>query len=224
MFNFVGTPVPLLELESVEENGKRFYPVPSGEKYPSVTTVTSIRSKQSILAWRKNVGDEVADKISYRASRRGTALHAMIEAYLKGTITEEHEEEVLSSFLFKICKGSLNRINNIHALEAPLFSDYLRLAGRVDCIAEFDGILSVIDFKSASKVKKESWIENYFVQETAYAAMYFERTGIKVEQIVTIISTEEGECQVIIKNDLSKYFNLLKEYIQEYEEQNSNGI
>ena len=224
MFNFVGTPVPLLELESVEENGKRFYPVPSGQKYPSVTTVTSIRSKKSILAWRQNVGEEVANKISHRASRRGTSLHAMIEAYLKGTPVKDEDEEVLSSFLFKICKGSLNRINNIHALEAPLYSDYLRLAGRVDCIAEFYVILSVIDFKSSSKLKKESWIENYFVQETAYAAMYFERTGIKVEQIVTIISTEEGECQVIIKNDLSKYFNLLKEYIQEYEEENSNGI
>jgi len=224
MFNFVGTPVPLLELESVEENGKRFYPVPSGERYPSVTTVTSIRSKESILTWRKRVGDEVADKISYRASRRGTSLHAMIEAYLKGTIVEDHEKEVLSSFLFKICKGDLDRINNIHALEAPLYSDYLRIAGRVDCIAEFDGVLSVIDFKSSSKIKRESWIENYFVQETAYAAMYFERTGIKVEQIVTIISTEEGECQVISKNDLSKYFALLKVYIQEYEEQTNNGI
>jgi len=135
MFNFVGTPVPLLELESVEENGKRFYPVPSGQKYPSVTTVTSIRSKKSILAWRQNVGEEVANKISHRASRRGTSLHAMIEAYLKGTPVKDEDEEVLSSFLFKICKGSLNRINNIHALEAPLYSDYLRLAGRVDCIA-----------------------------------------------------------------------------------------
>jgi genome maintenance exonuclease 1 len=222
MFNFVGTPVPLLELESVEEDGRRFYPVPSGEKYPSVTTVTSIRSKEKILEWRKRVGEDEANKVSTRASRRGTSLHAIIEAYLKNE--KCNDEEVLSTFLFKICKSVVNRINNIHALEAPLYSHYLRLAGRVDCIAEFDGILSIIDFKTASKAKKESWIENYFVQETAYAAMYYELTGVKVEQIVTIIATEEGECQVFIKKDLDKYFSLLKEYIQEFEGEKNNGL
>lgn len=222
MFNFVGTPVPLVELESVEINGKRFYPVPNGEKYPSVTTVTSVRSVEKIMEWRKRVGEDEANRVSTRASRRGTSLHAIIESYLKNEKCDD--EEVLSTFLFKICKSVVNRINNIHALEAPLYSHYLRLAGRVDCIAEYDGILSVIDFKTSSKLKKEAWIENYFVQETAYAAMYYELTGIKIEQIVTIIATEEGECQVFVKKDLDKYFSLLKEYIREFEGKKNNGL
>jgi ATP-dependent exoDNAse (exonuclease V) beta subunit len=221
MFNFVGTPVELKELESFERDGKRYYAVHDNIEYRSVTTVTSIRSKKSIDAWRKRVGDEVADNISERATRRGTALHAIIESYLKNELKEINEDP-LPTTLFKVCKSTLDRINNIHALEAPLYSDYLRLAGRVDCICEFDGILSVVDFKSASKSKEEEWIENYFVQETAYAAMYYERTGIKVEQIVTIIATEDGECQVFIKNNLDEYFSLLKEYIKEFEVYNSH--
>jgi genome maintenance exonuclease 1 len=222
MFNFVGTPVALKELESFERDGKRFYPITNGIEYPSVTTVTSIRTKKSIEEWRKKVGEEKANDIMLRASRRGTKYHAIIESYLKNEL-EEINDEPLPSMLFKISKSTLNRINNIHALEAPLYSDYLRLAGRVDCICEFDGILSIVDFKSSTKVKEEKWIENYFVQETAYAAMYYERTGVKVDQIVTIIATEDGECQVFIKNDLDKYFSLLKEYILEFERCNAHG-
>lgn len=216
MFNFVGTPVPLVELESVEENGKRFYPVPNGEKYTSVTTVTGIRTKKSILEWRKRVGEEKANLTAGRASRRGTALHAIIESYLKNDL-KLSDDEPLPSLLFKICKTALDRISNICALEAPLYSDYLRLAGRVDCIAEYDGIPSVIDFKSSTKLKEEKDIEHYFVQCAAYAAMYYERTGTKPEQIVVIIASEDGDCQVFIKNNLDKYFKLLKEYIKEYE-------
>jgi genome maintenance exonuclease 1 len=222
MFNFVGTPVALKDLESFERDGKRFYPIANGIQYPSVTTVTSIRSKKGIEEWRKRVGEEKANDIMNRASRRGTKYHAIIESYLKNEL-EEVNDEPLPSMLFKISKSTLNRINNIHALEAPLYSDYLRLAGRVDCICEFDGILSIVDFKSSTKVKEEEWIENYFVQETAYAAMYYERTGVKVDQIVTIIATEDGECQVFIKSDLDKYFSLLKEYILEFERCNTHG-
>jgi genome maintenance exonuclease 1 len=222
MFNFVGTPVALKELESFERDGKRFYQITNGIEYPSVTTVTSIRSKKSIEEWRKRVGEEKANDIMDRASRRGTKYHAIIESYLKNEL-EEINDEPLPSMLFKISKSTLNRINNIHALEAPLYSDYLRLAGRVDCICEFDGILSIVDFKSSTKVKEEEWIENYFVQETAYAVMYYERTGVKVDQIVTIIATEDGECQVFIKSDLDKYFSLLKEYILEFERCNVHG-
>jgi genome maintenance exonuclease 1 len=221
MFNFVGTPVELKELESYERDGKRFYLVDDNVEYRSVTTVTSIRSKKSIAEWRNRVGEEVANATSARASRRGTTLHAIIESYLKNELKKINEDP-LPTTLFKICKSTLDRINNIHALEAPLYSHYLRLAGRVDCICEFDGILSIVDFKSATKVKEEEWIENYFVQETAYAAMYYERTGIKVEQIVTIIATEDGECQVFIKRDLDKYFSLLKEYIKEFEDANTH--
>ena len=110
----------------------------------------------------------------------------------------------------------MDRIDNIHLLESPLYSDYLRVAGRVDCIAEFDGELAVIDFKTATREKKEEWIENYFVQETAYAVMYYERCGVKVDKIVTLIAIEDGATQVIQKYDLDYYHTLLKEYITEF--------
>ena len=97
-----------------------------------------------------------------------------------------------------------------------MFSHYLGLAGRVDCIAEFDGELAVIDFKTSTKEKNEDHIEHYFVQETAYAAMFLERTGIEVKKIVTLIATEEGTIQIFQKYNLDDYLQLLKSYIEEF--------
>ena len=118
--------------------------------------------------------------------------------------------------MFQSAKSTLNRISNIHCLETFLYSHYLGLAGRVDCIAEFDGELAVIDFKTSSKEKKEDWIEHYFVQETAYAAMFLERSGIEVKKIVTLIATEEGTIQIFEKYNLDDYLQLLKTYISEF--------
>ena len=217
MFNLVGPPVPLTEMNAVTKtNGLRLYEVGDGKWYPSVTTVTSHRKKDSIIKWRKRVGEAEANKISGRASARGNKFHSMVESYLKNETVSFDDKSPLASFLFKTAKETLHRINNIHLLESPLYSDSLRIAGRVDCIAEFDGELAVIDFKTSTKEKKESWIENYFVQETAYAAMYYERSGVKVDKIVTLIATEEGGMQIIEKYDLDYYYVLLEEYIQEF--------
>jgi len=217
MFKTVGPPVPLTEMNAVTKgDGLRLYEVGDGKWYPSVTTVTSHRKKDSILKWRKRVGEAEANKISGRASARGNKFHSMVESYLKNNKVSFDDKSPLASFLFKTAKETLHRINNIHLLESPLYSDSLRIAGRVDCIAEFDGELAVIDFKTSTKEKKESWIENYFVQETAYAAMYYERSGVKVDKIVTIIATEEGGMQIIQKYDLDYYYVLLEEYIQEF--------
>ena len=217
MFKTVGPPVPLTEMNAVTKgDGLRLYEVGDGKWYPSVTTVTSHRKKDSILKWRKRVGEAEANKISGRASARGNKFHSMVESYLKNNKVSFDDKSPLASFLFKTAKETLHRINNIHLLESPLYSDSLRIAGRVDCIAEFDGELAVIDFKTSTKEKKESWIENYFVQETAYAAMYYERSGVKVDKIVTIIATEEGGMQIIEKYDLDYYYVLLEEYIQEF--------
>jgi len=122
----------------------------------------------------------------------------------------------LSVRMFHIAKPTLDRINNIHCLETFLYSHYLGLAGRVDCIAEFDGELAVIDFKTSTKEKKEDWVEHYFVQETAYAAMFLERSGLEVQKIVTLIATEEGSVQVFQKYNLDDYLQLLKSYIEEF--------
>jgi genome maintenance exonuclease 1 len=99
-------------------------------------------------------------------------------------------------------------VNNIHALEIPLYSHHLKVAGRVDCIAEYDGQLSIIDFKTSSKLKEESWIKGYFMQCSAYAVMYEERTGIPVSQIVIMIAVDSEHPQVFIKkrNDYIKDF------------------
>jgi genome maintenance exonuclease 1 len=216
MFNFVTLPVQLEELESIDKDGKRFYPTPSGNEYPSITTVTSFKKAAFFKEWRRKVGEEVADRKTARATGRGTAFHSIVESYLKNESLEEHKIKPLPFTLFQLAKPILNRINNIHVLEGALYSDYLRVAGRVDCIAEFDGELAVIDFKTSDKEKKEEWIENYFVQATAYAVMFYELTGIQPTKIVIIIATEEGECQVIEKTNLDYYFTLLKEYIDAF--------
>jgi genome maintenance exonuclease 1 len=217
MFNLVGPPVPLTEMNAVtKSNGLRLYEVGENKWYPSVTTVTGHRTKDKIMKWRKRVGEKEANKISGRASSRGNKFHSMVECYLKNETVKFDEKNPLASFMFKTAKDTLNNINNIHLLESPLYSDHLRIAGRVDCIAEYEGKLSVIDFKTSTKPKKESWIENYFVQETAYAVMYYERCGVKVDSIVTIISTEEGSMQIIQKTDLDYYYQLLVEYINEF--------
>jgi len=216
MFKTVGPPVPLTELNAVTKEKGRLYEVSEGKWYPSVTTVTGIRKKDQILKWRRKVGEETANKICGRATSRGNKFHSMVECYLKNEDVKFDEKHPLASFLFKSAKDTLDRINNIHLLESPLYSDKLCLAGRVDCIAEFDGVLSVIDFKTSTREKKIEWIENYFVQETAYAAMYYERCGVKVDQIVTLIATEEGVIQVVEKTDLNYYYELLLEYINEF--------
>jgi genome maintenance exonuclease 1 len=217
MFNFVHT-TDFLEPKVTEENGVRFYKFPNQDKYyPSVTSVTGIRSKQGILEWRKRVGEKEANRVSAAATSRGNAFHNYSEKYLKSTLCKEDKDHPLAWYMFSSAKPHLDRINNIHCLETPLWSDYLGLAGRVDCIAEFDGELAVIDFKTSTKPKRESWIENYFVQETAYAAMFLERTGLEVKKIVTLVAVEkDNSIQIFEKYNIDDYLQLLKSYIEEF--------
>jgi ATP-dependent exoDNAse (exonuclease V) beta subunit len=217
MFNFVHT-TDFLEPKVTQENGVRFYKFPNQDKYyPSVTSVTGIRSKQGILEWRKRVGEQEANRVSAAATSRGNAFHNYSEKYLKSTLCKEDKDHPLAWYMFSSAKPHLDRINNIHCLETPLWSDYLGLAGRVDCIAEFDGELAVIDFKTSTKPKRESWIENYFVQETAYAAMFLERTGLEVKKIVTLVAVEkDNSIQIFEKYNIDDYLQLLKSYIEEF--------
>ena len=195
--------------------GKRVYEV-GDQRYPSISTICSFRNRKSIAEWRARVGAEEANKISKRATTAGTTVHSMIEDYLNNELDiGKYADKHLAKILFTQAKQMLARINNIHFQEAPLYSHEFAIAGRVDCIAEFDGKLSIIDFKTSSKEKKEEWVEGYFVQETGYAKMYEERSGIKVEQIVTLITCQTGDTQVFIKNP-DDYVPLLKDYIAEY--------
>jgi len=215
MFNHVIMEMSLEDICARNVGGKRVYEV-GDQRYPSISTICSFRNRKSIAEWRARVGAEEANKISKRATTAGTTVHSMIEDYLNNELElEKYDGKHLAKILFTQAKPMLARINNIHFQEAPLYSHEFAIAGRVDCIAEFDDKLSIIDFKTSSKEKKEEWIEGYLVQETGYAKMYEERSGIKVEQIVTLITCQTGDTQVFIKNP-DDYVPLLRDYIQEY--------
>lgn len=213
-FNHLNLPT-LADIPTQTVDGSRRYCV-NGKLLPSVTTVTSYQNRQSIAEWRERVGAEVANQISQFASTNGTKFHKIVEDYLNNIDADyDSEKYEIALKLFSQFQPLLDQVDNIHYQECALYSETLGIAGRVDCIAEYDGKLSVIDFKSSSKPKYESQIQNYFVQETGYAMMYEEMTGKKVEQIVTLISCHSGETQVFVKNP-ADYVDTLKQYIVEY--------
>lgn len=180
-------------------DGSRKYFTETGAAYPSVTTVLGYQTRDSITAWRKRVGEEEANKISRQASTRGTKIHLLCEKVLDNEEIDTSSLSLLDKEMWNSFKPQLNRINNIHAQEIALYSDHLRLAGRVDCIAEFDGKLSIIDFKTSKKPKRKEWITNYFAQAAAYSIMYEERTGIAINRSVIMIAVEDEEPQIFIE-------------------------
>jgi len=207
--------LPRLERETID--GVRYYKVPTEEeliKLVSITSVTSHKNRQFFANWRKKIGEEKADKITRAATSRGTDMHTLVEYHLKNE--KLPEVQPLSEYLFKIAKYELGKINNIHALEGSLYSKVLGVAGTVDCIAEYNGELAVIDFKTSKKPKPRAWIEHYFVQCMAYGCMLYELTGISVKKLVIIMSCEDGECVVYEEYDKEKYIRLLTEYIREF--------
>ena len=214
-FNHIDIELPKLSRETID--GVRYYSVPDEEellKLVSITSVTSHFNKDIFVKWRKRVGDEEADRITKRATKRGTDMHTLVEHYMKNE--ELPEVPPISDFLFKISKANLKRINNIYALEGSLYSKQLGIAGTVDCIAEYDGELAIIDFKTSAKPKPRGWIEHYFVQCMAYGCMLYELTGISVKKLVIIMACENGECVVYEERDKSKYIKLLTEYIGKF--------
>ena len=215
MFNYVGPAKPLEEGTSRTLETGRFYKI-DDQWMPSITTVVGNQSKHGILAWQKRVGFAEAEKVRRASAWRGTQYHNLVEKYLKNELEEIEESKGLPTYLFRSARETLNRISNIHAIEAPLFSRTLGVAGRVDCIAEFDNELAVIDFKTTGTLKKEKYLEKYFVQEAAYAYMYYELTGVEVDKLVTISVAEDGQTQVVEKYDKIPYINTLIEWIKDY--------
>ena len=206
---------PNLKAKTTEQ-GRRYFV--EGNAYPSVTTVIGEKKKDSILKWRRKVGEEEANAISKRASTRGNKCHKLAEDYLSNKPLDRYRDDVLSLGMFHQIRPYIDKINNIHALEESLYSHTLKLAGRVDCIAEYDNELAIIDFKTSTKYKREEWIQDYFSQETAYAIMFQELTGLKVKQLVTIIATEQGTPQIFVKDNILEFVPKLKEYIDYYKE------
>jgi genome maintenance exonuclease 1 len=212
MRNFNHTEIQKQELQRIEENGKRFYVTPEGNRYPSVTTVTGYAKKAFFAEWRKNNPEEAK-----RVSVRGTRFHSLVEKYLNNEEMDRKKINFADLFLFSQAESEIDKIDNIHLLETTLWSDVLKLAGRVDCIADYEGSLSVIDFKSASKEKPPSDIKEYFMQATAYAIMYQERYGKAIDNIVIIMSSEDGMVNVYQRNPVD-YVKDLFDTIKEYRE------
>jgi CRISPR/Cas system-associated exonuclease Cas4 (RecB family) len=202
-------------LEQINEDGSRKYVTPSGNRYPSITSVMSWQSAKGIAEWRARVGADEANRISKNATRRGTALHGICENYLlnEEVLGENVPVDVMG--MFKSIKYILDAsIDNIHCIETRLYSDYIGVAGTVDCIAEFDGKMSVIDFKTSRKIKEKKYISHYFMQTAGYAIMYEELLGIPVPQTVIIMVSEDDEMVFIEKRDnyAKQLINLVKEY------------
>jgi genome maintenance exonuclease 1 len=235
MFNHVT--IPLKSIEATTIDGIRLYETPEGNKYPSITTVLSVRNETGLMEWRgpgqdgltewrKRVGEDVANHITRTAADRGTKVHYMCEDYLNNTEKnfpdkwKEHKKNFLPYCLFGQLKNKvLCNIDDIYAQEAGLYSDKYKVAGRVDCIAKYNGVPSIIDFKTSTKERKDEWNENYYIQGSAYAEMFEERTGIEISQIVILVVTEDGTVQEFIKEKYG-YLNALVETVTEWNNQN----
>jgi genome maintenance exonuclease 1 len=194
---FNHTPISFPKLECVTlPSGIRHYETPDGKRYPSVTTVLGSGNKTHLNEWRVRVGEEEAAKITRRAGVRGTRMHSLAEKYLNNecVVPIMYDKPMFDSMV-----PYLNRINNIRAQEIGLFSHHLRLAGTCDCVGDFDGRLSIIDFKTSLRPKKREWISNYFMQAAGYAVMFEERTGIPINRTVVIIGVDGDDTQLFIE-------------------------
>jgi ATP-dependent exoDNAse (exonuclease V) beta subunit len=210
VFNHIHHEYPKLARTTVD--GARLYETPSGRAYPSITTVTGLLKRQAIQEWRERVGAEEANKISGRASSRGTRVHSLCEDYLSNL---EVTPNYLDHELWQGITPLLDRINNIHALETKLYSDHLEVAGTVDCVAEFDGKLSVIDFKTSSRVKSHDDIHDYYMQCSAYAVAFEERTNLPVSQLLIVMAVDDHDPLLFFEkrnNWIDKFKQLREDY------------
>ena len=212
-FNHVGNDLKDLKTENIE--GKRYYVTPKGNKYVSITSLLGNLSKQSIIEWRRRVGEAEANKISRQASSRGTRVHNICESYIK------NQEGILKGVLpdaidmFNSILPLLDRIDNIHVAEGALYSDDLGVAGRTDLIGEFDEKLSVIDYKTSRKRKTWEMCHAYFMQGAFYAHAYEELTGISINDIVIIMAVESDK-PLLFRETKDRWIEPLKQVITKY--------
>ena len=207
----------VLDLPRSEDEDGRKYQTPDGIKYPSITTVLGeTADKSALFAWKKRVGEEKAAAISLAATTRGTAMHDLCEQYLSNETLSN--DSVAGNYMFLGIRPALDRINNVRLLEAPLYSDALKVAGTVDCIAELDNKLAVIDFKTSRKPKSEAWIEDYFMQAAFYNMAYYEMYKELPKQLSILISVQDGSYQEFTKSgkDMIYWTERLKTRIAMY--------
>lgn len=200
------------QIRRIDSPAGRVYATPSGAAYPSVTAITGQLDADVFAAWRARVGEEEANRVSSRAAKRGTAIHSLCEEYLKGN---NPTPSIFDQQMFKTMVPHLERIDNIHALETKLWSDHLQIAGTVDLIAEYDGRLSIIDFKTSKRFKKKEDIPAYFIQTAAYAVAFEERTGIPVSRLVIIMGVDDADALVYMDrrdNWIKQFIDLREQY------------
>ena len=204
------------ELKTKTVDKKRYYVTPEGNEYPSITTVLSPRGKEGLMKWRKRVGEKVANHICNKAATRGTKVHKMCEDFLNGEDMTHHKKDFLPYCLFNELKDkTFDNINEVIAQEVTLYSDKYKVAGRTDLIANYRNELSIVDFKTSTNERKDSYNENYYIQTAAYAEMFEELTGQPINQIVILVVTENGTVQEFIK-DKQEYIPLLEETLEEW--------
>ena len=207
------------ELKRRNVDSTRYYEVGGDTIYPSVTSVISFISRKKFADWRAKVGEVEANRKTKRATTRGTNLHSLFEVYLNnGDYKEQKEYELpLIQLMFNSAKSKLNdRIGTIYQQETTMSSDRLCLAGTVDLICEFDGELAVVDFKTSEKEKPEEWLEDYFVQLSAYWAMFSERTGVVPKKLVVFLVAENGDIQIVERRNIMNYLTILKDYVNQF--------
>lgn len=202
------------DLDSETGKSGRQYVTPDGARYPSVTTVLSILKEKEIAEWRQRVGEDQANKISTRASNRGSAVHSIIEGFINNEDTSDYLPHIKQSL--NNLKPHLERISTVYGQEVALYSQHLGLAGRVDCVGVFDNVPSIIDFKTSRRVKRKEDISNYFAQMSAYAIMWEERTGMPIVNTVVIMDVDNNS-PLVFKEHRDNYTDLLLKTIKEYE-------
>ena len=212
------------QLETIEVDEKRFYKTPNGIIVPSVTTVLSHFEQSGIEKWKKSIGEEEANRISKFAASRGETFHQMIEKYLSNDENFSKNLHPISKGMFLAIRESLNSIGTIHHLETQLYSEKLKIAGRVDLIADYNDKLSIIDFKTSKKFKKEKWIQKYFEQASAYSLLYQDLTGIEIKQIVILIYVDHEPDPQIFVRKRSDYINSLLDKIVEYRKKEQANV
>jgi len=217
MFTHIKQP-QFINLKVREEAGKRWYQVPTGEWFPSITTVLGEKEKPWLENWKKMLGDK-AQKELERCADRGTSVHKMIENYLKNDKTPTKGFKIEHVKLFNQIKFHLNKLNNIRAQEIPLYSMELKVAGRVDCVAEYNNVLSIVDFKTSNNEKKSDSIEDYYIQCAAYAIMYNELFNEPIENIVIIMAVEKGMVPLVFQKSIDTYVAPLIERINTFYKQ-----
>jgi len=206
------------ELSRKNVNEVRMYDC-GDNAYPSVTSIISFVSREKFASWRAKVGNEEANKVCKQATSRGTDLHLCLEKYLQNEDVKSLDEykRPLIQFMFNFAKPHVDeRLNNIYQQETPMYSDKLCLAGTVDLICEVDGELAIVDFKTSKKEKPEEWLEDYFVQLSAYWAMFSEKTGIVPKKLVVFLVGENGDVQIVERRNIMKYLTKLQDYVDQF--------